>query len=174
MLIPLDSPSKRLGFLAAILLIAAAFLVFCGREFLASEYASRADLQHLERAIRMAPGNAAYHLSLARYYSATASNPAAAANEYRTAIRLDPHNAHAWFELAGVAQVLDDVATQRQALEQAVTMDPTTPELAWQAGSFFLVQGEPEKALKQFRVVVENEPTLATPALDLATHVADV
>jgi tetratricopeptide (TPR) repeat protein len=174
MQIPLDSSARKVAFATGILLLSFGFLTLCARDFLASLYSNRPDLRHLQRAVRLDPSNGAYHVSLARYLVATGSNPAAAAEEYRTATRLNPHDAQAWFELAGVAQVLDDISTQREALQQAIAMDPTTPELAWQAGSFFLVQGEQEKALKQFRVVGENEPPLATQALDLATHAADV
>lgn len=172
--IALDSPARKAAFGAAIILLAAVFLTLATRQFLAAHYASRASLQSLQTAVRLDPGNADYHVMVARYLSASSVNAPAAEQEYRTAARLNPHDAHAWFGLASAAQVLDDVATQRQALQQAVAMDPTTPELAWQAGNFFLVQGDTEQALKQFRVVVANEPGLSTQAFNLALHATDV
>src|SRR5689334_10021277 len=174
MLIRLDSRSKKTGFLCIAAAFSLAFVTMAGCEFLASHYAGKADLVSLRRAIRFSPGNSDYHVMLARYLLATASDPRGASDEYRIATQLNPHDAQAWFELAGSAQVLDDIATQGFALQQAVAMDPTTPELAWQAGSFFLVQGDTDKALQEFRVVVANEPSLRMQALDLATHGASV
>ncbi len=166
--------TNKIAFIAAVVGFALVFLGLAGSRFLASYYASKADLPSIERALRLSPDNAEYHLMLARYLSVTESNPRAAAEEYRRATLLNPHEANAWFELAGTAQVLDDAVTQRLALENAVAMDPTTPEFAWQAGSFFLVQGESEKALQQFRVVVANEPSLRFQTFDLAMRTADV
>src|SRR5581483_4025465 len=140
--IALDTPWKRAAVLGCVSVLSIFFLFVASREFLASHYASKADLASLQRAIRLSPGNAEYRLMLGRYLWATGASPRAAANEYRAATSLNPHDADAWFELAGAAQVLEDVATQGAALQQAVMMDPTTPELAWQAGSFFLVQGD--------------------------------
>jgi hypothetical protein len=173
-LVQLDSPMKKIGLVCAVATFAIGFLSLATCEFLAWHYANRADLPSLRRAIRLSPRNADYHLMLARYLSATAANPSAVAAEYRTATRLNPHDAEAWLELAGTAQVLEDASTQRWALERAVAMDPTTPQLAWQAGSFFLVQGDTDQAFREFRVVVSSDPPLRTQALDLATHAADI
>ncbi len=174
MVISLDSSPKKLAFLTGFALFACAFLATATRHYLASHYAGRADLRWLQRAIRLDPGNADYHLMLARYLSATGTNSSAAAEEYRLATRLNPHDAQAWFGLAGIAQVLDDSATQRFALQQAISMDQTTPELAWQAANFFLVQGDTDNALKEFRVVIDNEPDLTRIALNLVIHAVDV
>jgi Carbohydrate binding domain len=45
-------------------------------------------------------------------------------------------------------------------LEHAIQADPTTPDVAWEAANFFLVQGDNQKALQEFHVVLENEPSL--------------
>ena len=34
-----------------------------------------------------------------------------------------------------------------------------TPDVAWEAANFYLVQGENEKALREFRVVIANDPS---------------
>src|SRR5580658_8686907 len=60
---------------------------------------------------------------------------------------------------------------QTTALEQAIEADPTTPDVAWEAANFFLVQGETEKALREFRVVLQNEPTLAAPAIQFCWRI---
>ena len=45
--------------------------------------------------------------------------------------------------------------------------DPTTPHVAWEAANFFLVQGDQERALRNFRVVLANDPEAVDSALHL-------
>ena len=51
--------------------------------------------------------------------------------------------------------------TRRAALEHAIQADSMTPDVAWEAANLYLVQGENEKALREFRVVIANDPSLA-------------
>ena len=46
-------------------------------------------------------------------------------------------------------------------------VDSSTPELAWEAGNFYLVQGDTDKALREFRVVMESDPYLPPAAVRL-------
>jgi tetratricopeptide (TPR) repeat protein len=62
---------------------------------------------------------------------------------------------------------LGDTVGQANALDHAIQADPKTPDVAWQAANFFLVQGEPDKALSEFRIVMENDPSLSPSALQL-------
>jgi hypothetical protein len=73
--------------------------------------------------------------------------------------------------------VIGNYKEQQQALEQAVRIDPKTPQVAWEAGNFFLADGQLERALDSFKVVIENDPITETAALDLcwrATHDVDL
>jgi tetratricopeptide (TPR) repeat protein len=78
---------------------------------------------------------------------------------------LNPHSSSYWFDLASAYQVQGDVSHQITALERAIAANPTTPDVAWEAANFYLVQGDDPKALHEFRVVLENEPNLADPAI---------
>jgi len=49
--------------------------------------------------------------------------------------------------------------------------EPTAPEVAWEAGNFFLVVGDEERALHEFRVVIENDLSLAPAALQYCWRV---
>ncbi len=51
---------------------------------------------------------------------------------------------------------------------KAIAVDPTTPEIAWDAANFFLVQGKTDEALDQFAVVVRNDPFMADKALEMS------
>ena len=46
-----------------------------------------------------------------------------------------------------------------------------TPDVAWEAGNFYLVQGQTEKALREFRVVIANDQSLADAALQFCWRI---
>ena len=100
------------------------------------------------------PRNADYRNHLGRYYALVARDPGAAIEPYRAAVQLNPHSARYWFDLASAYQVLGDTSNQSWALEHAIEADPTTPDVAWEAANFYLVQGDNEKALREFHVVL--------------------
>ena len=100
-----------------------------------------------------------------------ARDPASAIDPYRSAVQLNPHSARYWFDLASAYQVLGDVSEQTDALEHAIQADPTTPDVAWEAANLYLVQGQDEKALREFRVVLENDQSLANSAMQLCWRI---
>ncbi len=161
---------KRLiiGAAAALCLI---YVLLAGRLFLASLFGERPELASLQRAARLDPANADYRNHVGRYYALVARDPSAAIAPYRAAVQLNPHSARYWFDLASAYQVLGDVASQTWALEHAIEADPTTPEVAWEAANFFLVQGDNEKSLREFRVVLESEPSMANLAIQFCWRV---
>ena len=161
---------KRLviGAAAALCLI---YLFLAGRLLVASFFGDRVEFASLQRAARLDPWNADYRNHLGRYYALVARDPGAAIEPYRGAVQLDPHSARYWFDLASAYQVLGDVSNQTLALEQAIEADPTTPDVAWEAANFYLVQGAEAKALREFRVVLQNDPTLASPAIQFCWRI---
>jgi tetratricopeptide (TPR) repeat protein len=142
-----------------------------GRLFVASFFGDRPELASLQRAAGLDPSNADYRNHLGRYYALVARDPGAAIEPYRAAVQLDPHSARYWFDLASAYQVLGDISNQTVALGQAIEADPTTPDVAWEAANFYLVQGDDERALREFRVVLQNEPTLADPAIQFCWRI---
>ena len=46
-----------------------------------------------------------------------------------------------------------------------------TPDVAWEAANLYLVQGENEKAMREFRVVIANDPSLADAAIQFCWRV---
>jgi tetratricopeptide (TPR) repeat protein len=171
MQIPLNSSAHK-GLVAAVAItLASLYLVFSGRELLAAHLANRVDLKNLERAARFDPANADYRNHLGRYHELVARDPAGAIEPYRAAVQLNPHSARYWFDLAGAYQVLGDIGGQTYALEHAIEADPTTPDVAWEAANLYLVQGENEKALREFRVVLGNDPSLAGPAIQFCWRI---
>ena len=165
MQVPLSSPLRKYAVASAAILIAVAYLTLAGREFLGSWFGDRVDLISLSRAAKLDPANADYRNHLGRYYELVARDPAAAIAPYRAAVQLNPHSARYWFDLASAYQVLGDTPQQTSALEHAIESDPTTPDVAWEAANLYLVQGENEKALREFHVVLGNDQSLAGAAI---------
>ncbi len=164
MAIPL-SDRRRWQFAAAVGFIACFYLLLIAKEFVASAFASRAELSTLRRAVSLSPGNADYHHRLGRFYAFVAGDAQSAIESLRDAVALNPHDAHYWFDLAAAYQVTGDVVGQRGALDRALEAEPTAPDVAWQAANFFLIDGDIDRALHEFRVVIANDVTLVDAAL---------
>lgn len=163
--IPLNTASRKRIALGAGVVLCLLYVTLAGRLFIASVLGERSDLRSLQRAAQLDSSNADYRNHLGRYYALVARDPAAAIEPYRAAVQLDPHSARYWFDLASAYQVLGDTPNQSLALARAIEADPATPDVAWEAANFYLVQGENEKAMREFRVVMENEPSLANLAI---------
>jgi tetratricopeptide (TPR) repeat protein len=171
MKIPINSPARKWLIAAGALLFAAVYLGLAAREFVASVLGKRTELMSLKAATWLDPANADYRNHLGRYYDLVARDPLTAIAQYKKAVELDPHSAALWFDLAGAYQVLDDTAHQTVALARAIQAEPTKPDVAWTAANFYLVQGENDKALNEFRVVMANDPSLAASAIGLCWRV---
>jgi len=167
----LNSPLRKRLAIGAAAVLCLLYVLLAGRLFVASVLEDRFELSSLERAARLDPGNADYRNHVGRYYALVARDPGAAIEPYRAAVQLDPHSARYWFDLASAYQVLGDVSNQTMALERAIEADPTTPDVAWEAANFFLVQGDNEKALREFHVVLQSEPSMANLAIQFCWHI---
>jgi len=163
--ITLNSAARKRLAIGAGALLCIVYLLLAGRLVVASWLGERPELSSLQRAARLDPRNADYRNHLGRYYALVARDPAAAIEPYRAAVDLNPHASRYWFDLASAYQVLGDLSHQSWALEHAIQADPTTPDVAWEAANFYLVQGEDQKALHEFHVVLENDPALANAAI---------
>lgn len=169
--IKLHSAFQKRLVVAASLTLGLLYFFLAGRLLLASWFGDRPEIASLQRAARIDPGDADFRHRLGRYYALVARDPGAAIEPYRAAVRLNPFSARYWFDLASAYQVLGDTPNQTWALGHAIEADPTTPDVAWEAANFYLVQGDNEKALREFRVVLENEPTLASPAIQFCWRI---
>lgn len=156
---------RRWQFAAGVVCLATIYLLMAGKEFAASLFAARPRLATLERAVQLSPGNADYRHRLGRYFAFVAGDPQSAIESLRAAVALNPHDAHNWFDLAAAYQVTGDVTGQRTALDHALQAEPTAPDVAWEAANFFLIDDEIDRALREFRVVIENDNSMVDAAL---------
>jgi tetratricopeptide (TPR) repeat protein len=167
MRIDLRSRLRRFSFTAACFLTVALYVQFALRAYLASHLAGTLDSQNIQRAIQLEPVNAEYRELLGRNLALSGASLEEAIADYRIAVRLNPYEARYWLDLAGAYQVAGRASEQAESVERAVQADPTTPHVAWEAANFFLVQGNPEKALPYFRVVLANDPEAVDSTLRL-------
>ena len=164
MKIALNTPIRK-WLTAAAVLPAVVYLGLAARDFVASWFGDRPELKSLQRAAWLDPRNADYRNHLGRYYDLVARDPLTAIRYYKEAVQLNPHSARYWFDLAGAYQIMGDTANQTAALEHAIEADATTPDVAWEAANVYLVQGENERALREFSVVLANDSSLAPTAV---------
>jgi tetratricopeptide (TPR) repeat protein len=161
-----DPLSNRQGALFALVgLFVLAYLVLTAKEYVASVYAAHAELPQLERSAQLSPGNADYRQRLGRYFAFVAGEPQLAIDSLQNAVWLNPYNARYWLDLAAAYQVTGNTSGQRSALERALRAEPTAPDVAWEAANFFLIDGDVERALHEFRVVIANDNSLVDASL---------
>jgi tetratricopeptide (TPR) repeat protein len=172
MKIPFNTSARKRLVAAIAVALAMVYVGLALSQFAASWFGSRVELTSLQRSARLDPGNADARDHLGRYYDLVARDPAAALGQFKAAVQLNPHSARYWFDLASAFQVLGDTANQTAALERAIQADSMTPDVAWEAANLYLVQGENEKALREFRVVLANDPALAPAAIQFCWRIA--
>src|SRR5579864_3558997 len=166
MRIALQSPARKIIFFGTCLALTAVYIGLTVREFLADHFSKKLDLISLQMAARLEPRNAEYQYRLGRYFLQTQHEPETAARFVRSATALNPHNASYWLELSRIYFRLADSEHQRDALQHAVVVAPSTPEVAWDAANFYWALGQTDKALQEFRVVLKNDPYLPAAALE--------
>ena len=156
--ISLDSRLNRRALLGGLAVVLILYLGAVTREFLGGVLGDRPTLGSLRAATRLVPDNADYHYRLGRYYDLVARDETAAMAQYQLAVRFNPYDSRYWLGLADIYQALGDATSQSRAIERAIAVDPTTPDLAWEAANLYLAQGETEKAMHEFHVVLESSP----------------
>jgi len=167
MRIELRSRVGRFSFAAACMVGVFLYLQFALRAYVASHLAATLDVPKVQEAIHLEGSNAEYRDLLGRYLVLSGASLDQAISVYRTAVHLNPYEAQYWLDLAGAYQIAGRIGEQAESVEHAMKADPTTPHVAWAAANFFLVQGDREKALHYFRVVLANDPEAVDSALRL-------
>ncbi len=166
-----NSPGRKRLVASLGIVLATIYMAFAARALVASWLGGRVTIKSLQWAARLDPANADFRDHLGRYYDLVVRDPATAIGYYRAAVQLNPHAARYWFDLASAYQVLGDTKSQTWSLEHAIEADAMTPDVAWEAGNLYLVQGDNEKALREFRVVMANDTSLADTAIQFCWRI---
>jgi len=158
---------KRLLLFALSVAAAAGYTCFAIQAYLAQRLADHSDPSSIARAIALAPQNATYHDLLCRSMIFASQEPERAVDECRKASELNPYSSSIWLDLARAYYSVGKNQLSTAAVRKALAADPTTPDTAWNAANFFLIQGDTSEALKQFAIVLREEPSLAPAALNV-------
>ena len=153
--------------LVACIMFALIYGWFAVRVYQASRLSSSLDVVSLERAIALEPRDAASQDLLCRFLLFDRQEAGAAVPLCKRATELDPYQSAYWLHLALAYYRTGAEQQQEEAIFRAVSVDPTTPDVAWEAANFFLVQGKIPEALHQFSVVIRGDPAMVTQSLDL-------
>jgi len=137
------------------------------REYRAQRLADSLDQSAIEKAVRLQPKNATYHDLLCRSMIFVTREPTQAIDECRKAAALNPYSSSYWLDLAQAYLSAGNRLQYLDAIHNAIVVDPTTPDTAWNAANFLLIQGDVPNALKEFGVALRGDPTLATPVLNI-------
>ena len=167
MQIDLRSLLRSFCFAGGCLIVIGLYLSFAACAYFAALLAAKPELPNIQRAARLEPSNAEYRALLGRNFALSGATLDEAISDFRTAVHLNPYEARYWLDLAGAYQMAGRIDEQAQSVEQAVEADPTTPNVAWEAANFFLIQGNLGKALPYFRTVLANDPDAVDYALQL-------
>jgi tetratricopeptide (TPR) repeat protein len=165
--ISLSSKFSQLAFGIGCLASICWYVQLCSTAYVASRLAEVPEPARLERAVRLESSNAEYRHLLGRTLWLSEANIHDAISNYQTAITLNPYVARYWLDLAAAYQVEGRGAAAEDIVESAVHVDPTTPNVAWEAANFLLSEGRTEKAFRYFRVVLDRDPSSVDRALML-------
>jgi len=166
MTIAIRSPARKTVFLAMCLTLATVYIGFVVRGFVADRFSEKLDLASLQTAATLEPENGDYQYRLGKYFLRTQQSPTTAIPFLKSAAALNPYDASYWLELSSAYRRLNDGDHQKDALQRATTADPSNPDVAWDEANFYWSRGETDEALREFRIVLQNDPYLPPAALE--------
>jgi hypothetical protein len=158
----------------ALRLILAALLVSSGWQVLHQLVAVQAarflpGVEGLHEAIRWDPEGTDYHLQLGRYHQAQLleEERSLARPAFERAAELNPYEPSSRQELALIYEVEGRRAEAERLLLEAVALRPTSGQMYWLLGNFYLRSGDLPEALPALRKTMEAEPGLVRAATNL-------
>lgn len=138
---------------------AAIFLVsigWVGKAYVADALAGRPTVNNLERAVKIDPGNADFHIQLGRLceYNPLDVQLAKAEEHFRRATNVDSYDPQTWLELAAALEFQGRMEEAGRCLRRVHILAPNLPAYQWPIANFYLLQGNIDEAFRHFRVVL--------------------
>jgi len=150
------------------LAFAAGYSYFATTGYRAFALSNDQHMRSLQRAIALEPRDAVPYDRLCRHLRDVESDPATAISLCQKAVQLNRYDAEYWLDLAETFYEAGNAPEQRRAIEHAIAVDPKTPQVAWNAATFYLLQGEVEPAVHLLPDVLEGDPALVPVTLRTA------
>jgi len=171
MTISLQTSGRKFAFAIICVAGCAGFLARSGRTYLAERSGARLTPEALHRATQQEPLNAEYHYRLGMYCLRVSADISCARGELYRAVELNPYSSRNWLDLAALSSFSGNSIEQERALQYAMRVDPTTPDVAWEAANYYLASGNFIAALQAFRTVLSGDPDRRLDALRQAWRV---
>src|SRR5437588_5784382 len=125
MQISLNPTSRKLVFAVSCLLLMTPYVFVAIQTYRAAYFSEHGNLPS---AVRLRPDNADYRRQSGEIRLYTEMDSQRALGELRISTQLNPFSAQSWLSMATAYQVSGNSAKQAEAIEQAVSADPTTPD----------------------------------------------
>ncbi len=152
------SPRRKLVLLLAGYGFVAVFLFAITLSYAAYRGSRKLDKTHLERAVRWNPLEAEFRVQAGRRSLLVDNDANRAAWWFESAVRLNPYVGRYWLDLATARLELGDNAGELAAVRRAAAVEPTSPEIAWEAATHLIVSGHDRLALQTFRTLLISAP----------------
>lgn len=146
----------------------AAYVFLVAAQFLAAEFSGTARPGLLKWAVRLDPVNADYPDKLGIFELRFKAAPATALQWFKQATVLNPNRSGYWLDRAIAESAVGDLTAQRESMLRVMQSEPHSAGLAWQLGNLYLVLGDTDSALREYRVVMQNDPPLAPQAIEMS------
>ncbi len=104
--------------------------------------------------------NATYHYLLGRFYhySSEAPDLRKAIRFYRESLRLSPLQGGCWLDLSKADQIAGLIKDADREMERAMGLYPKNPAVRWEAGTFFLINGNIGMAVRSLKEFILLRP----------------
>lgn len=154
--IKLNNFVSRIAVVLAGLAVFILMTIWIVRACIADQINNTPTYANVERAVRLDPDNAEYHLRLARMaqYSVENMDPELAMAQLLDAARLSPRDPQPWLELSAAQGFQGDMASSEASLRRADSLAPNLPSVQWVIGNFFLLHGNLDEAFRHFNIVL--------------------
>jgi hypothetical protein len=135
------------------------------RPVLSEYYITRSPGNPLSSALsasRITNEDARYHYLLGLLYQKRSDDDnhlGKAITEYRRSLDRDPTRALTWLALSKAYEGYGDQKQAEYAMRRAIYVDRANPKIIWEAGMFYLTEGEPQQAAPYFRHYLSLVPS---------------
>jgi tetratricopeptide (TPR) repeat protein len=175
MQIAIKTKAARMLLVSVEALVLLALIDWVGKAYLANVLASRRTAYNLERAVKLDPSNADYHMLLGSLYEYSPPDLQLekAEEHFRRATRLNPYDPQTWLELAVAMQFQGRLGEAGACLRRVHLLAPNLPAYQWPIANFYLLQGNIDEAFRHFRVVLAGTAQYDSNVFSLAWKATD-
>ena len=152
-----------------------ALIGWVGKAYVADVLASRPTVFNLERAVKLDPSDADYHIRLGSIYEYSPADLqlGKAEEHFRRAIRLDPYDPQTWLDLAFAMELQGRLGEAGTCLRQVHLLAPNLPAYQWPIANFYLWQGDIDEAFRHFKLVLAGTAEYNSNVFSMAWKATD-